>query len=91
MEPELVLLAEHLDDLPVTAADIRSWTQQDKKLSQVLQYVQLGWPSEGDTDLKPYSSRQLELSSFEGCIMWEARIVISSPGTAYRHSAEIEE
>ena len=80
VEPELVLLAEHLDDSPVTATDIRSWTQQDKKLSQVLQYVQLGWPSDGDPDLEPYSSRRLELSSFEGCIMWGTRIVIPPPG-----------
>ena len=28
-EPELVLLAEHLDDSPVTAADIRVWTKKD--------------------------------------------------------------
>ena len=27
MPPELVLLAEHLDDPPVTAADIQAWTR----------------------------------------------------------------
>ena len=31
-EPELVLLAEHLADSPVTANDIRRWTQRDKIL-----------------------------------------------------------
>lgn len=31
-EPELVLLAEHLADSPVTASDIRVWTSRDTKL-----------------------------------------------------------
>ena len=79
-EPELVLLAEHLADSPVTAVDIQSWTRRDEKLSQVLQYVQYGWPNKGDPDLEPYSSRRLELSSYEGCIMWGTRIVIPPPG-----------
>ena len=65
-EPELVLLAEHLADSPVTAVDIQSWTRRDKKLSKVLQYVQHGWPNEGDPDLEPYSSCCLELSSHVG-------------------------
>ena len=78
--PELVLLAEHLDDSPVTAADIRAWTCRDRKLSRVLQYIQRGWPSNGDPELEPFSSRRLELSSFDGCIMWGTRIVIPSRG-----------
>jgi len=64
----------------VTAADIRSWTERDTKLSRVLQYIQYGWPDEGDPDLEPYSSRRLELSSFQGCVMWGTRIVIPPPG-----------
>ena len=55
--PELVLLVEHLDDSPVTAADIRAWTRRDRTLSQVLQYVQQGWPAKGDPNLEPFSSR----------------------------------
>ena len=54
-EPELVLLSEHLDDSPVTAKDIKIWTQRDLKLARVLQHVQQGWPSEGDSELEPYS------------------------------------
>ena len=74
--PELVLLAEHLDESPITAADIRTWTSRDPKLSRVLQYVQCGWPNKGDSELEPYSSRHLELSSYEGCLMWGTRVVI---------------
>ena len=79
-EPELVLLAEHLDESPVNANDITIWTQRDQKLARVLQYIQQGWPSDGDPELEPYSSRRLELSSYEGCIMWGTRIVIPPPG-----------
>ena len=79
-EPELVLLTEHLADSPVTASDIRRWTNSDKKLSRVLQYVLQGWPTEGEEELEPCSSRRLELSAFEGCILWGSRIVIPAPG-----------
>ena len=79
-EPELVLLAEHLQDSPVTADDIRVWTQRDQKLTRVLEYIQRGWPTDGDPELEPYSSRRLELTSYEGCIMWGTRIVIPPQG-----------
>jgi len=55
--PELVLLAEHLNESPVTASDIRVWTQRDVKLARVLQHIQQGWPNNGDPELEPYSSR----------------------------------
>ena len=80
MEPELVLLAEHLADSPVTVNDIRTWTRRDPKLSRVLQYLQQGWPSEGDPELDTYSSKRFELSTYEGCILWGNRIVIPEPG-----------
>ena len=79
-EPELVLLAEHLDDSLVTAADICVWTKKDKKLSQVLQNIQRGWPSDGDPSLEPFLSRRLELSSYDGCILWGTRIVVPPQG-----------
>ena len=34
----------------------------------------------GDSELQPYSSRRLELSSYEGCLMWGTRVVIPPPG-----------
>ena len=79
-EPELVLLAEHLAESPVTAQDIQSWTRRDPKLSQVLHHVQKGWPMDGNPNLEPYSSRRLELSAYQGCIMWGNRIIIPTPG-----------
>ena len=79
-EPELVLLAEHLAESPVTAHDIQAWTRRDSKLSRVLHHVQKGWPTEGDPELEPYSSHRLELSSYEGCLMWGSRIIVPPPG-----------
>ena len=79
-EPELVLLAEHLSDSPVTANDIRFWTKHDTKLSRVLQFQKQGWPTEGDRDLEPYSSKRFELSTYEGCLLWGTRIVVPKPG-----------
>ena len=59
---ELVLLMEHLDDSPVTAQHVRTWTRKDPVLSTVLQYVLHGWPDKCDETLAPYSSRKNELS-----------------------------
>ena len=42
--------------------------------------TQQGWPTEDDPELEPYSSRRLELSSYEGCVLWGARVVIPPPG-----------
>ena len=79
-DPELVLLAEHLEESPVSANNIKAWTQRDQKLARVLQYTQQGWPSDGDPELEPYPSRRLELSSYEGCVMWGTCIVIPPQG-----------
>ena len=78
--PELVLLAEHLADSPVTADDIRVWTRRDPKLSRVMQHIQQGWPSNGDQELGNYSAKRTELSMYEGCILWGTRIIIPEPG-----------
>ena len=52
-EPELVLLAEHLEESPASADDIEAWTQRDQKLVTILQYTQQGWPSDADPELEP--------------------------------------
>ena len=80
MEPELVLLLQHLDESPVTVNDIRKWTKRDPLLAQVLQFVEQGWPHKFDSSLAPYSSRSTELSVLDGCILWGARVVIPPQG-----------
>ena len=41
--PELVLLAGHLANSPVSARQIRDWTRRDPQLAPILQFVQHGW------------------------------------------------
>ena len=80
LEPELVLLAEHLAESPVSAKDIRIWTAKDSKLARVRQYVQQGWPREIEPDLERYASKQLELSAYEGCVLWGNRVIVPKQG-----------
>ena len=76
--PELVLLTEHLGNSPVTADQIRARTRRDPVLSQVVQFLQQGWPTvQGDTpQLAPFSAKQTELSLYEGCILWGTRVIV---------------
>ena len=76
MEPELVLLLQHLDESPVTVNDIHKWTKCDPLQAQVLQFVEQGWPHKFDSSLAPYSAHNTELSVLDGCILWGARVVI---------------
>lgn len=53
--PETVLLLEQLDDGPFTAQQVKYFTARDPCLSQVLNFVQNGWPNHVSKDeLKPY-------------------------------------
>ena len=80
--PELVLLAEHLDESPVTAAQIRAWTRRDPQLALVVQFLQQGWPNSCNEhpDLAPFFSRRTELSLFDGCVLWGTRVVVPELG-----------
>ena len=41
---ELILLVEHMSQLPITSEQIRTWTHRDKVLIQVEQFTYHGWP-----------------------------------------------
>ena len=77
---ELVLLIEHLLDAPVKAQEIRTWTRRDPLLSMVKQSIQNGWPAAVEPQLRPYWSRQFELTVQDGCIVWGSRVVVPTPG-----------
>ena len=49
-------------------------------LSKVRRFVQHGWPRAVDSVLKPYQSRQLELSIQNNCLLWGNRIVVPKQG-----------
>jgi hypothetical protein len=82
VSPALILQVKVLDQaednqVPITARDVAKATGLDPILSQVLGYVQHGWPSHVDNEnLKPYLSRRRELSIDKQCITWGNRVVI---------------
>ncbi len=81
--PELVLLADHLADSPVTADHIRTWTRNDPDLALVVQFLRQGWPSslgEDHSQLAPFFSKRTELSLYDGCILWGTRVVVPKEG-----------
>ncbi len=74
---ELVLLASHLDNSPLSVRQIASATSKDPVLSMVVQYTQQGWPRDipNQPAINPYFSKQKELSVFEGCLLWGCRVI----------------
>ena len=76
--PELVLLVDHLNSSPVTADQIREATKCDCQLSNVLQFVQQGWPrqSPDGSHMRMFFERKDELSVQDGCLLWGARVVV---------------
>ena len=55
---ELVLMIENLDEAPISAKQMATWTQRDVVLSRVLEFIMLGWPKEADDDPKPRAAEQ---------------------------------
>ena len=77
---EWVLLIEGLKDSPISSAQIRTWTRRDSLSSQVLWCVQQGWPTVVNEELKPYWNQRLELSVYDGCLLWGSRVIVPPPG-----------
>jgi hypothetical protein len=78
---ETVLLLEQLDEMPVTAKEIKQWTASDPVLSRVYTYIQNGWPEKCQSEeLRPYFSRKCELDTHDGLVLWGGRIVVPRRG-----------
>ena len=74
---DTILLMNHFNSTPVTAAMISRWTQRSPLLATVTQYVLHGWPSKPDNDdQRPYFNRRQELSVDDNCLLWGTRVVI---------------
>ena len=81
----------YLDQLPLSAKDIRESTRKDSVLSTVYQYVMGGWPKHvEDEKLVQFYRRRHELSAEQGCILWGLRVVIP-PGHRERLLEELHE
>ena len=60
----------------VTSQIIKKETQLDPVLAQVYNYVISGWPHVVDPSLVPFKTRQDELSTRHGCLLWGARVIV---------------
>ena len=66
-----------VQDLPLTAQEIKEETRRDRTLGKVNECVMSGWESEDiSDDMQPYYTRREELSVEDGCILWGRRVVI---------------
>lgn len=80
------ILFIHLElqrDLPLRASDIAKATRNDSSLTIVYRYIMAGWPSSvpTDPDLLSYYRLRHDLSTMNGCIVWNLRTIIP---TCYR-------
>ena len=71
---------EYLQDLPTTAAQIKSWTDCDPLLSRVCKMLLHGWRAIDDQTMKPFQQHRDELSVQDACNLWGSRVVIPPPG-----------
>ena len=62
--------------LPITSSAIGSATMKDAVLSKVYFYTQNTWPDQVEEVLKPYLSRQHQLTVEGDCLMWGIRVVV---------------
>ena len=67
---ETILLMESLQQSPVTASQIKTWTNRDPVLSSVRDPIFRGWKESGNPALQPYQQRKNELSTHDGCLLW---------------------
>ena len=75
---DLNLLVNHLSASP---ANIREWTTKDPVLSSIRRFILTGWPEHKlGEEFIPYTSRKMELSVLDRCILWASRVVVPPPG-----------
>ena len=77
---ETILLMENLHLSPVTARQIRQWTDRDSVLSNVQRLVQFGWENTSDVSLEPFQQRKEELSVHDRCVLWRDRVIVPPAG-----------
>ena len=65
-----------LETLTVTSKQLASATSTDLLLSQVMHYVQKGWPTQVSQDLKPFFNRKHELTLEDNCLIWGIRVIV---------------
>ena len=79
---EVVFLLQTLQSSPITAEQIKHWTNRDPVLSRVRNLVSKGWIDCSDDVLRPYQNRKDELSMLDGCVLWGSRVIVPVAGRA---------
>jgi len=69
-------MIDHIEGGPLGAAEIAAATATDPVLSQVWRHVMEGWPEKSVPELSAYSSRYLQLSAENGCVLYSGRVVV---------------
>lgn len=78
---DIILFMDQVETMPVTADQICWWTDNDPVLSQVRSFVLKGWPNNHpDQRFRPYFAWKTELSTLDGCLLWETWMVIPPKG-----------
>ena len=77
---ETVLLLQSLQQSPITATQIKLWTDKDPILLQVRNFVSNGWLYSASEEIQPYFRRRSELTLLDGCLMWGSRVIIPAAG-----------
>ena len=67
---------QQIERLPVKADKIAQLTANDPILSKVMTFVQQGWPSQVQNELKPYYTRKDELTVEANCLLWGRKVIV---------------
>ena len=59
-----------LETLPITYQQLKTATNHDPILGQVVQCIRNGWLVAASDELKPYVARKLELTLQDDCVLW---------------------
>ena len=81
MPEKLILLVEHMLQLPITSEQIKTWTHRDPMITQDEQFAYHGWPESCPNEkLKLFWQKRHELSIYDGCLLWSSRVVVPDQG-----------
>ena len=77
---ETILAMDMLTSLPVTAKQIKNWTDRDPTLAKLRHSLLVGSDIPDSPDFKSFRVRHAELSVQDGCILWGSCVVVPPPG-----------
>ena len=77
---EMIVLMETLSTSPITATNVKTWTNRDPILSRVKQMILQGWNKNTDAVFHPYLQRSKQLTVQNDCTLWGSRVVIPEVG-----------